>query len=150
MHAIRFDRSTAKPEPRRGYVLTSATLKAAELLKVSRGQLARVIGVSAPTISRMKSGAYRLSEERKEWSLAALFVRASCSLDSIVAGRAEDARAWLHSPNRAFDGRVPAELIADVQGLVHVVDYLDDARGADAAELSAAPRAGNRAPATAP
>lgn len=129
MHAIRSERSTAKPEPRRGKVLTSATLKAAELLDISQSQLARVIGVSAPTVSRMKSGAYLLSEERKEWSLAALFVRAYRSLDSIVAGRAEDARAWLHSPNRAFDGRVPAELIADVQGLVHVVDYLDGARG---------------------
>ena len=150
MRAIRFDRSTAKPEPRRGKVLTSATLKAAELLNVSRGQLARVIGVSAPIVSRMKSGAYLLSEKRKEWSLAALFVRASCSLDSIVAGRAEDARTWLHSPNRAFDNRVPAELIVDIRGLVHVVDYLDDVRGADAAGRSASPQAGNRTPATAP
>ena len=113
----------------RNQVLTSATLRAAELLGIRQTQLALVIGVSPPTVSRMKSGTYLLAEARKEWSLAALFVRLYRSLDSIVAGRTEDARAWLHSANRAFDGQVPAALIVDVQGLVHVVDYLDAARG---------------------
>ena len=114
---------------RRGQVLTSATLKAAEVLGVTQAQLAQIIGVSAPTVSRMKSGDYTLSEERKEWSLAALLVRLYRSLDSIVAGRQEDARAWLYSANRAFDNAVPAQLLTDVEGLVHVVDYLDAARG---------------------
>lgn len=122
-------KSAAKTAATRNQVLTSATLRAAELLGVSQTRLALVIGVSPPTVSRMKSGAYLLAEERKEWSLAALFVRLYRSLDSIVAGRTEDARAWLHSANRAFDGKVPAALIGDVQGLVHVVDYLDAARG---------------------
>lgn len=122
-------KSAAKTAATRNQVLTSATLRAAELLGVSQTRLALVIGVSPPTVSRMKSGAYLLAEERKEWSLAALFVRLYRSLDSIVAGRTEDARAWLHSANRAFDGQAPAALIADVQGLVHVVDYLDAARG---------------------
>ena len=114
---------------RRGRVLTSATLKAAEVLGITQAHLAQIIGVSAPTVSRMKSGDYTLSEERKEWSLAALLVRLYRSLDSIVAGRQEDARAWLNSANRAFDNAVPAQLLSDVQGLVHVVDYLDAARG---------------------
>ena len=117
------------PTARRARVLTSATLKAAELLGITQADLARIIGVSAPTVSRMKAGAYRLSEERKEWSLAALLVRLYRSVDSIVAGRTEDARAWMWGANRDLGGAVPAELIADVQGLVHVVDYLDAARG---------------------
>lgn len=114
---------------RRGRVLTSATLKAAEVLGITQAHLAQIIGVSAPTVSRMKSGDYVLAEERKEWSLAALLVRLYRSLDSIVGGRQEDARTWLNSANRAFDNAVPAQLLADVQGLVHVVDYLDAARG---------------------
>ena len=122
-------KSVAKSAAPRNRVLTSATLRAAVLLGISQSRLALVIGVSPPTVSRMKSGAYLLAEERKEWTLAALFVRLYRSLDSVVAGRTEDARAWLHSANRAFDGQVPAALIADVQGLVHVVDYLDAARG---------------------
>lgn len=126
-------RRASPPQPsvalRRSRILTTATLRAAELLGISQARLAAVIGVSAPTVSRMKSGAYLLAEDRKEWALAALFVRLYRSLDSIVAGRTDDARAWMHGANRAFDGRVPADLIGDVQGLVHVVDYLDAARG---------------------
>ena len=131
MQVLRKSPDVLPPDPaaRRGKVLTAATLKAAEGLGITQAQLGRIIGVSAPTVSRMKSGDYRLSEERKEWSLAALFVRLYRSLDSIVAGRGADARTWLCSANRAFDGAIPAELITDVQGLVHVVDYLDAARG---------------------
>lgn len=84
---------------------------------LSQAQLARVIGVSAPTVTRMKSGAYLLAESRKEWPLAALLVRLYRSLDSIVGGRQSDARAWLFGANRAFDGAVPAELIVDVRGI---------------------------------
>ena len=121
--------SDADPALRRGRILTAAAIKAAETLGLTQAQLAQIIGVSAPTVSRMRSGDYLLSEGRKEWSLAALFVRLYRSLDSIVAGRPEDARAWLHSANRTFGDAQPAQLIADVQGLVHVVDYLDAARG---------------------
>lgn len=115
--------------PDRAQVLTRATLAAAEILGLSQGGLAQVIGVSAPTVSRMKGGTYRLEEARKEWSLAALFVRLYRSLDSMVAGRTADARLWLNSENLAFANRRPIDMIADVQGLVHVVDYLDAARG---------------------
>ena len=119
----------ASPAARRGRVLTLATFTAAETLGFTQAQLAQIIGVSAPTVSRMKSGDYLLAEERKEWSLAALFVRMYRSLDSMVGGRTEDARAWLNSANRAFDNGLPAQLVTDVQGLVHLVDYLDAARG---------------------
>ena len=130
MQAIRSN-PAAQPDPamRRARVLTSAALKAADVLGITQAQLGQIIGVSAPTVSRMKSGDYTLSEERKEWSLAALLVRLYRSLDSMVGGRPEDARAWLTSANRAFDNATPAQLLADVQGLVHVVDYLDAARG---------------------
>lgn len=119
----------ASPAARRSRVLTMATLTAAETLGFTQAQLAQIIGVSAPTVSRMKNGDYLLAEERKEWSLAALFVRMYRSLDSMVGGRTEDARAWLNSANRAFDNALPAQLVTDVQGLVHLVDYLDAARG---------------------
>ena len=135
MQAVRSIRNSANPGPdaspaaRRSRVLTMATLTAAETLGFTQAQLAQIIGVSAPTVSRMKSGDYLLAEERKEWSLAALFVRMYRSLDSMVGGRTEDARAWLNSANRAFDNGLPAQLVTDVQGLVHLVDYLDAARG---------------------
>jgi transcriptional regulator with XRE-family HTH domain len=113
------------PAPRP--VLTRAVLAAAKALGVSQAALAAILGVSAPTVSRMANGAYLLDPERKEWELAALFVRLFRSLDSIVASD-EKARAWLASDNKALGAR-PAELLASAEGLIRVLLYLDAARG---------------------
>ena len=109
-------------------VLTTSVLKAAALLNIAFGDLGRMLGLSAATISRMNKGDYTLVETRKEWDLALLFVRMFRSLDSLVAGREASAQAWLHSHNEAL-GAVPAEMIKTVVGLVHVTDYLDAVRG---------------------
>jgi len=115
------------PKVRDRRVLTTATLRAAELLDISQATLARVLGVSASTVSRMRQNGYELEPDRKEWDFALLFVRMFRSLDSIVGGREADARAWLQSENRALH-KAPIELIVSVSGLVHVVDYLDASR----------------------
>ena len=111
-----------------GKILSKAVLKAADLLGLNHATLARILGLSAATISRMSSGHYTLSQARKEWELGVLFVRLFRSLDSIAAGRDSDARAWLHSKNVALSG-VPSTILESVQGLVLVVDYLDAVRG---------------------
>lgn len=107
-------------------VLTSATLKAADLLDIPQSVLARLLGVSAPQVSRMRQGSYVLDESRKEWELAALFLRLYRSLDSIAAN--DEARAWLDSRNHGLNGEKPLTLITSAAGLVRVVDYLDAAR----------------------
>jgi transcriptional regulator with XRE-family HTH domain len=112
----------------RRQVLTAAVTRAGEILGLKQADLGEVLGLSAPTVSRMARGEYLLDPARKEWQLATLFVRMFRSLDSIVGGREAPARAWLTSRNDGLDG-VPAELISDVQGLVNVVQYLDAARG---------------------
>ena len=114
-------------ETRDRRVLTAATLRAAELLDISQATLARVLGVSPSTVSRMRQHAYQLEPGRKEWEFARLFVRMFRSLDSIVGGREADAKAWMHSENRALQ-KAPIELIVSVSGLIHVVDYLDASR----------------------
>jgi hypothetical protein len=117
-----------KPDPQRSRAaLTKATLKAAELLAVPQGQLGDIIGLSGASISRMKAGSYQLDPARKEWELAALWVRLFRSLDSITGGRDDASRAWLHSANTVLGGR-PADLIRDITGLVHAVEYLDASR----------------------
>ncbi|ATE60201.1 antitoxin Xre/MbcA/ParS toxin-binding domain-containing protein [Thauera sinica] len=108
-------------------VLTKAVARAAERLEVSRSLLARVLGVSPATVTRLYAGRYRLEQERKEWEFGLLFVRLFRSLDSIV-GDERTARQWLNSDNRALNGR-PVELIRSAEGLVRVVQYLDAARG---------------------
>lgn len=108
-------------------VLSKAVARAAERLNVSRSQLAKILGVSPSTVTRLYAGDYQLEQHRKEWEFALLFVRMFRSLDSIV-GEESTARKWLNSDNRGLNGR-PLDLINNTEGLVRVVHYLDASRG---------------------
>jgi uncharacterized protein (DUF2384 family) len=114
----------AQPNP--SSVLTKAVARAAERLDISRSLLAKILGVSPPTVTRLYKGGYMLDVRRKEWEFALLFVRVFRSLDSIV-GNEQAARQWLNSENRGLNGR-PVDLIRQTEGLVRVVHYLDASR----------------------
>jgi len=115
----------AQPAP--DVVLTKAVLRAAELLELSGGALARTLGVSEASVSRLVSGARTIDPRSKEGELALLLVRVYRSLDALVGSDAAQRKAWLHSANRALNSR-PAELIEGAAGLVTVVAYLDAMR----------------------
>ncbi len=117
----------ANQKPGPSATVSKAVARVAERLDISRTLLAKVLGLSPATISRLYSGGYRLDQNRKEWELALLFIRAFRSLDSIV-GEDNTARQWLKSENLALNGR-PIELILSTEGLVRVVQYLDASRG---------------------
>jgi len=123
------NRSTvaSRHEPEAARVLSRAMIRAAEVLEVPQAQLADVIGVSAPTLSRIANGQKTLDADSKPWQLATLFVRLFRSLDAIVGSDDAAARAWLRGENLALGG-VPLELIYEPAGLVRTVDYLDAAR----------------------
>ena len=114
-------------KPEAAAVLSKAVARAAERLDISKSLLAKVLGVSPPTISRLYSGNYLLDQNRKEWDFALLFVRVFRSLDSIV-GDQSTARKWLNSENRGLSAK-PIELIRNTEGLVRVVQYLDASCG---------------------
>ena len=76
-------------------VLSKAVLNTAEYLDIPNARLARILGVSPSTVSRLGAGNYLLSAERKEWDFAVLFVRLFRSLDSIVGVSPTAAKAWL-------------------------------------------------------
>lgn len=116
--------AAATPDP--SAVLTKAVARAAERLGITKALLAKILGLSPPTVTRLYSGAYKLDERRKEWEFALLFVRVFRSLDSIV-GDEQTARRWLNSDNRALNGK-PIDLIRRTDGLVRVVQYLDASR----------------------
>jgi transcriptional regulator with XRE-family HTH domain len=120
-------RTALKPQPQPRQVLTSAVLRAGALLGLNQARVAEVLGVSAATVSRMANGTYALDANKKEWELAALFVRLFRSLDSLVGSNDEAARAWLNGDNRGL-GDKPARLIRSAEGLVRAVHYLDAAR----------------------
>ena len=108
-------------------VLTSATVRAAERLQIKNAALARILGVSDSTVSRMRNKALFLERGDKPFELAILFVRLYRSLDSIMAGDDAVAADWLRNKNTSLNG-VPIELIQSVSGLVHVIAYLDARR----------------------
>jgi hypothetical protein len=108
-------------------VVTRATLRAASRLGLSNKLLARVLGLSEATVSRMGTGAYLLKPGDKSFDLALLFVRLFRSLDAIAGGDEETARAWLRSDNAVLGG-VPVTLIESIPGLMNVVGYLDARR----------------------
>ncbi|WP_455172703.1 antitoxin Xre/MbcA/ParS toxin-binding domain-containing protein [Azospirillum largimobile] len=108
-------------------VVTKAVLRAAEQLCIPNGALAKILGVSEPTVSRMKNHGYQLSERGKEFELAILLIRLYRSLDTIVGGEADVASAWLRNFNTALDGK-PLEQIQTIIGLLNVIGYLDSRR----------------------
>jgi transcriptional regulator with XRE-family HTH domain len=108
-------------------VLTKASLRSAELLGLSRAALARVVGVSEATVSRMAAGDRQFELGSKPAELAALLVRVYRSLDALVGNNEKHRRLWMSTFNQAFN-QSPREAIESVDGLTRVVRYLDGAR----------------------
>jgi hypothetical protein len=117
----------AASRPDAATVLTKAVLSAASRLELRNRQLAEVIGSSEASVSRLSAGR-TLEPSSKEGELALLFLRLYRSLDALVGGEDEKARAWLNAANDHLGG-VPAERIRTAEGLVDVVHYLDAMRG---------------------
>ena len=107
-------------------VLTQAFLRAGTFLNLSKTQLARIIGVSPATVSRMP--ARPLNLRGKNGELALLLLRMYRSLVAIYGGNVEQAVAWLTHDHDHFGVR-PVDLIERVEGLVEVCAYLDAMRG---------------------
>ena len=110
----------------RAAVLTKAVRNAAARLGVSNRRLARILGTSEASISRL--GRERaIAPSSKEGEIAVLFIRMFRALDSLVGGNEIQAKSWLEAFNRHLDD-VPGKRIEDVEGLVDVVRYLDAMR----------------------
>ncbi len=120
-------RARAESNPKELGVITKATLRAADRLGIRNNVLAKIVGVSEPTVSRMRKSEYLFDRGQKSFELAILFVRLYRSLDAIVGGDDKIAAAWLKNENTALDG-APLELIQKISGLTNVIDYLDTRR----------------------
>jgi len=116
-----------QPVPDESRVVTKATLRAADRLGIKNNVLARIIGLSEPTISRMSKGAYLLPPDSKAFELAVLFVRFYRSLDGIIGGDDSVAADWLKNKNTVLDA-TPLEVIQSVSGLANAIEYLDSRR----------------------
>ena len=113
--------------PRAEAVLAKAALRAARLLGMSNRELAEVLGVSQPVISRMDKQGAPLPADPKKRELAALFVRFYRSLDAITGGDDGASAAWLRAENTAL-GQKPIDAIRTIAGLLDTLAYLDARR----------------------
>jgi uncharacterized protein (DUF2384 family) len=127
-NSMRHDPTEKLPDiEKEARIITRAAIRAADRLGVKNNALAKILGLSEATISRMRKGTFDLTKAQKARELAVLFVRLYRSLDGIVAGDDEVASDWLKNENTALDA-TPLELIQSVSGLSNVIAYLDSRR----------------------
>ena len=118
----------SQPEPvADGAVVTKAVMRAAARLDLPNRSVARILGLSEATVSRMGAGAYLLKTDDKAFELALMLVRLFRSLDALAGGDEQTARAWLKNENVALGG-VPGALIESLSGMIAVLGYLDAQR----------------------
>ncbi|RUS59171.1 XRE family transcriptional regulator [Pseudorhodobacter sp. E13] len=108
-----------------GHVAAKAVVNAARELGLSQRDLAQTLGLSEPSISRMKSGGFAL--DGKPLELALCLIRVFRSLDALAGGESAVIRGWMANPNHDLGGH-PKALIAQATGLIDVMNYLDAAR----------------------
>jgi hypothetical protein len=125
MEVAEVKRSSVLPDEER--VLTVAVCRAADLWDLTNATLGRIIGVSSPTASRLRSGKKALMKGTKPFELGQYFVRLFRSLDALTGSDDKSATSWLNAENRDLGGR-PIELITSVRGLSEVSNYVDDFR----------------------
>jgi len=113
------------PVPTDSTIVLKALVRAADRLDVSNKAVARTIGVSEATVSRMRKGDYVL--DGKPLELAVMFIRLYRSLDAVVGGDDSVAKAWLRNENSMLRN-APLDLIQTVSGLTDVLQYLDARR----------------------
>lgn len=118
-------KSAQKVDP--GFLLAKATTRASGYLGLTGAGLARTIGVSEPTVSRLFKGEIALNPDRKEGELSLLLVRVFRSLDALVGTDDQKRMAWMTGHNKALGG-VPLQLIERADGLVATLNYLDGMR----------------------
>jgi len=119
---------SARQQPRSDEVLTDAVVTLCGHLGLSASGLGKVLGVSRSQASRIIKGEKSIKAASREGECALLLVRLYRSLAAILGGNIEQAREWMSSENHALGGR-PQQLIGNIEGLVHVCDYLDAMRG---------------------
>ncbi len=119
--------ATLNDEAREAAVVSKAVVRAADTLEISSTVLARILGLSPASVSRLRRGTFTLAPGDKSWELALQFVRLFRGLDAIAGGDDAVSRAWLRNPNRVLRG-TPLDLVQTVPGLVAAVMYVDSRR----------------------
>jgi hypothetical protein len=103
-------------------VLVKALANAGKALGLNKEEIGRVIGRDRTSLGR------GIDPQSKTGELALLLIRCYRSLFVLMGGNEKDLRHWMRTENKHTQG-IPAVQIIRVDGLMHVVEYLDAIRG---------------------
>lgn len=108
-------------------VLCKALLNVQKQFELNQTELGRMIGLDRSSISRLhKRGT--LKPDSKAGELATYLIRIYRSLYVLMGGDIAIMRHWMETSNRHLQA-VPKQLLANTEGLVRVMHYLDAMRG---------------------
>lgn len=108
--------------PNPAEVLTVALINAGKEMGLTQATLGAMIGKDRTSLSR------GLDPTSKSGELALLLIRCYRALFVLVGGDSAQMRHWLHTYNH-HTGGIPATQMLSIQGLMHVLEYLDAIRG---------------------
>lgn len=116
--------AVADPKPDRAVALSTAIVRIAEFWSLNNAKLGLILGLSAPTISRLKRGATELDPASKSFEAGQFLLRLFRSLDALLGSDDAAARRWLDTPNLDLGGK-PIEKLETMRGLIELCDYVD-------------------------
>lgn len=105
-------------------LVAQACGRAAQVLGLSKEELSAVVGKHRTTIDRTG-----LDPKTKEGELALLLLRVYRSLHALCGGDRDLMRHWMEQPNHHLSEQPPRLLLARIEGLNRVANYLDALRG---------------------
>jgi len=105
-------------------LVSNGILSACNDLNLPGKVVARILGISEATASRLRKGTWKLQEGSKAYELALALLRIHHALKSKMGDNRERMRAWLRERNVALGG-VPMELLDRIQGLFGVLFLLE-------------------------
>jgi hypothetical protein len=117
----------AQTNPDPAAVLAKAVLNAAEQLGLKQAELGAILGLDRTGISRLKQNP-SLDPNSKKGELALLVIRIARALFALTGGDKEWIKHFMHNPNKVTGG-VPAQQMESIQGLIHVMQFVDAIRG---------------------
>jgi len=114
-----------KPTPE--VVLAKAIINASEQLGLKQSEVAEAIGMHRTAFSRLKSNP-TLDPKSKEGELALLVIRIARALFALTGGDKHWIKHFMRSQNK-MTGGIPALQIANIEGLMSVLRFVDAIRG---------------------
>lgn len=114
-------------QPDKCHVLAKALLNVSEELNLKSSELADALGVDRSAISRIRKN-MTLDPESKKGEIALHLIRIARALHALTNGDREWMQSFMRSENKGTGG-IPAKQIANLDGLMRVVRYVDAMRG---------------------